>query len=178
MAHLVELANKSGSLLSASFGYCRGIIREYTCHSSTDDVSISFCPPGARTVSSLRTELMPNEVWDYVFAFLPHSVQKASRTVCPLWCDLLTCRTHVYLVLSLPDRWWNIVLPDADKDLVTFLREYTVEAEINLSSVIVRHGLQGVVHGFRLHNWPVLPYNFFLHLCTSVKTVVIEDSGL
>ncbi|PBK59901.1 hypothetical protein ARMSODRAFT_1070889 [Armillaria solidipes] len=178
MACLIELANKSGSLLSASFGYRRGIIRAYTCRDGTDDVSLSLRLPGDRTVSSLYADLMPEEVWDYVFSFLPHSVQMASRTVCSSWCYLLTRRTHVYLVLSLPDRWWDIVSPDADKDLVSFLREYAVEAEVDLSAIIVRRRLQDVVRGFRLRNWPVFPYNFFLHLCTGVETVVIEDSGL
>lgn len=82
---------------------------------------MTFRPAGGHTASFLHADLMPNEVWDYVFLFLPHSLQLTSCTVCSDWCDWLTPRTHMYLVLSLPDHWMDIVSPDADKDIVSFL---------------------------------------------------------
>ncbi|SJL05831.1 uncharacterized protein ARMOST_09167 [Armillaria ostoyae] len=178
MARLIELANKPGSILRASFGYRRGIVQSFASCDVVVPASFVSLTVAARPVSTLRADSMPNKMWDAIFSYLPHDVQLGSRTVCSRWCDILTLRTHVFLVLSLPDRWTDIISPDPDKNLVTFIREFALEAEIDMAAMIVLRGIIHVVRGFRLRNWPVFPYNFFLHLCTNVESVIIEARGV
>ncbi len=174
MAWLIELANKPGSILQASFGYQRGVIQSFTCRDTTVSASIPSFTVAVRPVSTLHADSMPNEMWDTIFSYLPHNVQLESRTVCSQWCDVLTSRTHVYLVLSLPDHWTDIISLDPDKDLVAFVQEFALESKIDMAAMIMLHNIIHTVCGFRLQNWPVFPYNFFLHLCTNVETVIIE----
>ncbi|KAK0495509.1 hypothetical protein EDD18DRAFT_1353963 [Armillaria luteobubalina] len=125
--------------------------------------------------STLRATELPTEIWDSVLSRLEYDVQLLSRGVCTWWCNILTPRTHAYLVLSLPDRWTDIIPHEEPEEVVTFLRVFAMETEIDVSATIVKRGL--VVRGVRFQNWPVFPYNFFLHLCLEVETVVFEDHG-
>ncbi|KAK0494088.1 hypothetical protein EDD18DRAFT_1356035 [Armillaria luteobubalina] len=206
MARLIELANKPKSLLRASFDVRRDIILAHTGVSAAlSPIPFSFaermesallraaelplwlwdpdsqsrtlsdaCPPvvlarsgGSGMLSppsfvermkpsTLRATKLPTEIWDSVLSRLEYDVQLLSRGICTWWCNILTPCTHAYLVLSLPDRWTDIIPHEEPEEVVTFFL---------------------VVRGVRFQNWPVFPYNFFLHLCPEVETVVFKDHG-
>ncbi|KAK0207535.1 hypothetical protein IW262DRAFT_1302608 [Armillaria fumosa] len=110
-----------------------------------------------------------------VLSRLEYDVQLLSWGVCTWWCNILTPHTHAYLVLSLPDRWTDIVPFNEPEDVSTFLGVFAMETEIDMSATIVKHNI--VICGVRFRNWPIFPYNFFLHLCPEVETVIFKDHG-
>ncbi len=162
MSHLIHLTLLPRSLLATSFGYKRGIVQPYfgpTSHDSASSLALSLGP--SSIIDIRATSAVPEDVWDEVFDHLPHETQLQARSISLPWHAMLTRRTHHYLVLSLPDRWVRIMDDPAVKGDLVFLREFTLECEIDLSAAIVHLGLQGVVQGICLLNWPIFTYNFF-----------------
>ncbi|KAK0472915.1 hypothetical protein EDD18DRAFT_1369516 [Armillaria luteobubalina] len=90
--------------------------------------------------STLRATELPTEIWDSVLSRLEYDVQLLSRGVCTWWCNILTPRTHAYLVLSLPDCWTDIIPHEEPEEVVTFLRVFAMETEIDVSATIVKRG--------------------------------------
>ncbi|PBK68381.1 hypothetical protein ARMSODRAFT_976188 [Armillaria solidipes] len=179
MERLIALALLPNSRLRVSFAYRRGVVRSYTP---------TVAVPGPLSLSPLSLNIvlvppipfsnaMPNEMWDAVFSFLCHDEQKRLRTVSPVWCSLLTLRTHVCIVLSLPDRWDHILRsPEVDNDSM-WLRHFLMELEVDVAASVVRRELQNVVRRVRYSNCPVFPYNSFLRLLPNLETIVIEGPG-
>ncbi|KAK0477530.1 hypothetical protein IW261DRAFT_1420840 [Armillaria novae-zelandiae] len=125
--------------------------------------------------SLLRAANMPTEIWHRVFSHLEYNVWLLLWGVCTWWCNILTSHTHVYLILTLPDHWTDIVPFEDPEELATFLQVFAMETEIDISATVVKCNI--VVCGVHFRNWPVFPYNFFLHLCLEVETVIFEDHG-
>ncbi len=169
----------SDSLLSVSFAYRRGIMSTFL-PSSSIPVTASLASLSKRDSSYPPlpyADAVPLELWDNVFSFMSHEDQISVRTVSPMWCNLLSRRTHEYIVLAFPDRRDIVENAQADRDDTTFLRKLALEYEIDLRAAIVRRKLKCIVKGVRLINWPVFYYNFFLHLLECVETVSIEGPG-
>ncbi len=122
------------------------------------------------------SDAVPLELWEEIFDLLPHQTRLVSRCVSQLWCRSLTRRTHAYLVLSIPDRWPEYLRPRVTDDPLA-LRRFASVYELSMCSMIVRYSLGYVVRGLRYTNWPIFPYNIFLHLLDNLETVAIEGTA-
>ncbi len=119
------------------------------------------------------SDAVPFELWEEIFDLLPHQARLISRCVCKRWCNRLTWRTHAYLVLSIPDRWPEYLRPRTTDDPQA-LRRFASAYELEMCYMIVSRSLRDVVRGLRYTNWPMFPYNIFLHLLHNLETVVVE----
>ncbi len=144
MARLVGLAGDLKGLLSASFGYKRGIVQSHCETTPVINTSLSSLAPKCSSLPVPLIESIPEDIWDKIFVHLPHANQLLARFVCTQWRDSLTPHMHCYLILSLPDRWIHIIDDPAVDGDAMFLRIYVTECEINLSAAIIRLGLQHI----------------------------------
>ncbi len=64
---------------------------------------------------------------------------------------------------SIPDRWPEYLRPHATDDPQA-LRRFASAYELEMCYMIVSRSLRDVVRGLRYTNWPMFPYNIFLHL--------------
>ncbi|PBK94442.1 hypothetical protein ARMGADRAFT_1029537 [Armillaria gallica] len=113
---------------------------------------------------------VPAEVWTTIFDSIPHNQQLIYQYVSRMWCRLFTPLSHRYLVLCLPRHrpyWSDDVVAD---QMIVF------EWEIDMSAMVVMYSIQGSMRGVKYINWPIFPYNFFLHLLLMVQTVIFEGA--
>ncbi|PBK58324.1 hypothetical protein ARMSODRAFT_1028344 [Armillaria solidipes] len=171
------LTDATSNQLRASLQHQYDTVR--ACFIKIDDTHLPY-PPSPLEIASIRpipfSDTVPIELWEEVFTFLPHQCRLVSRRVCSWWCKLLTPKTHAYLVLSLSDRWPEFRRANSRHDPLA-LHKFASAYELDMSSMIVSRSLRHIVRGVRYTNWPVFPYNFFLHLLDNVEVVVFEATA-
>ncbi len=119
--------------------------------------------------------LLPIEILDYIFHFMPWADLLHSCITSRRWCQVATRFTHAHLALCLsPD--WQVTIVNAG-GLVSLMDEYALAQYVVITYFVIYCGIVLYVLSISYMNWPCLRVCFFYHLLPNVIEFICTSNG-
>ncbi len=119
--------------------------------------------------------LLPLELLDHIFCYIPWEDLLRSCVTCRQWCQVATRFTHVHLVLCLsPD--WQVAIVNTG-GFASLMDEYALAQYMAMTYFIIYWGIAPYVLSVSYVNWPCLRVCFFYHLLPNVTEFICVSAG-